>query len=162
NARSKSIRMNMPHEFNQRFREAQERVAPRRKAQHGQRAPAKPNGSGKVASDAASYSNDDAEISRLARLSIVQYEREPAEAAKRLGLRAPILDRLVQAEREPDGSKQGRALNLPEPRPWHEPVSGAALLDRLSAAIRAHVVAPDHVADTTALWVVHTYLLDVL
>src|SRR5262249_7888298 len=30
----------------------------------------------------------------------------------------------------------------------------------LSAAIRRHVVMPDHVADAAAMWVVHTYIVD--
>ena len=108
--------------------------------------------------DSARFS---AEISRLAGLSVVQYERERAEAAKRLGIRTHILDRLIAAEHKPDDAKQGRALQLPEPQAWHKTVSGAILLDELSAAIRRHVVMPDHATDTAALWVVHTYLLDV-
>ena len=40
------------------------------------------------------------EIARLAALSDVEYERERKTAAERLGVRAQILDRLVQAERE--------------------------------------------------------------
>jgi putative DNA primase/helicase len=53
-------------------------------------------------------------------------------------------------------------LSLPEPTPWAEPVEGVKLLCDLSAAIRRHVVMPEHCADATALWVTHTYLLDVL
>ena len=80
----------------------------------------------------------DGEISRLAKLGKLEYERARKAAAKRLKVRAPTLDRLVAAERDQsdDGSKQGRALNLPEPEPWPEPVNGAELLDALSASIR--------------------------
>jgi hypothetical protein len=56
--------------------------------------------------------------------------------------------------------KQGRAIELPEPVPWEEPVNGAELLDAVAVAIRRYVVMPDHVRDTGALWVAHTYLLD--
>jgi rubredoxin len=42
----------------------------------------------------------DAEIERLAKLSTIEYEQERKGAASQLGVRAPILDRLVQAERE--------------------------------------------------------------
>lgn len=102
------------------------------------------------------------EISQLANLDKLEYELERKGAAKRLNVRAPALDRLVAAERDQfdDGSKQGRALSLPEPEPWPEPVDGAELLRTLSAIIRRHVVLPDHFADTAALWVLHTYLLD--
>ena len=102
------------------------------------------------------------EIDRLAKIGRLDYERERKAAAKRLGVRAPALDGLVAAEREQlDGSnRQGRALNLAEPEPWPEPVNGSELLDALAASIRRHVVMPDHAADTAALWVLHTYLLD--
>jgi putative DNA primase/helicase len=102
------------------------------------------------------------EIGRLARLNKLDYERERRVAAKRLNVRAPALDRLVANERNhlDEGGKQGRALKLPEPDPWSEAVNGAELLDGLAAMIRTYVVMPDHAADTAALWVLHTYLLD--
>ena len=107
-------------------------------------------------------SDADGEISRLAKLGRLEYERERKDAAKRLNIRTAALDSLVAAERDQfgDGSKQGRALSLPEPEPWPEPVNGAELLGSLSAHIRQHVVMPDHAADTAALWVLHTYRLD--
>ena len=43
--------------------------------------------------------NADAELTRLARLSIVKYEQERKTAAKALGLRAPMLDKLVALTR---------------------------------------------------------------
>ena len=87
----------------------------------------------KAQKESAESTNDDAEISRLARLSTVQYERERKNAAEQLGLRAAILDKLVQAERpDDDESKQGRAVSFPEPEPWPESVDGAALLDSIA------------------------------
>jgi putative DNA primase/helicase len=112
--------------------------------------------------DAELESTADVEINRLAKLATLEYERQRKEAAERLDIRASILDRLVAAERakSSEGGKQGRALSLPEPEPWPRSVNGADLLDQLSASIRRHVVMHDHVADTAALWVVHTYLVD--
>jgi putative DNA primase/helicase len=103
------------------------------------------------------------EISRLARLGKLGYESERKKAAKRLNFRAPALDQLVAAERDQvdDDSKQGRALNLPEPEPWPELIDGADLLNAISTIIRRHVVMSEGAADTAALWVAHTYLLDV-
>src|SRR5215467_1908373 len=106
----------------------------------------------------------DAEITRLVKLTPLQYEQERKGAAERLEIRAATLDKLVAAERArlnpDDGSKQGHAIAFPEPEPWPQPIMGAALLDDLAAAIRRHVVLPDHARDACALWVLHTYLTD--
>ena len=103
-----------------------------------------------------------AEIEKLAALNAVAYERERKAAAQRLNVRASILDSLVAQKRKSDDGKQGRALSLPEPRLWPESVVGSDLLDALAASIRRHVVMPDHAAETAALWIVHTYVLDCL
>jgi putative DNA primase/helicase len=70
------------------------------------------------------------------------------------------LDKLVQAERPDDDSKQGRAVSFPEPELWPEPVNGAALLDSIAEAIRRYIILSDHSRDATALWAIHTYLID--
>ena len=112
---------------------------------------------GKFASD----TTDDTEVKRLAGLSPVLYDRERDDAAKRLGIRAATLDKLVQAARPvDDDNKQGHAISFPDPEPWPEPVDGAQLLDAVAEAIGAYVVMPPHCADTAALWVAHSYLLD--
>jgi putative DNA primase/helicase len=107
----------------------------------------------------------DAEIERLAKLSTIQYEQERKGAASQLGVRAPILDRLVQAERErlglvDDDGRQGRSISLPEPEPWPTPIDGVALLDGIAEAIGRYVVMSEHARHAAALWVAHTYLLD--
>jgi hypothetical protein len=107
--------------------------------------------------------DDDIEIGRLARLSPIEYERDRKIAAEQMGVRTTILDRLVAVERDNidgDGAKQGRGLTLPEPQPWPDPVEGIELLGGLSAAIKRHVVMPDHVADAVAMWAVHTYIVE--
>jgi putative DNA primase/helicase len=121
-----------------------------------------PAGEAKSAPEPLSDADFDAEISRLAKLSLKQRERQRNTAAARLQISPSRLDRLVNAERgESSGDgKQGRAVELPEPEPWSDPVNGAALLNDLSAALRLHVVMNGHEAETAALWVVHTYMLD--
>jgi putative DNA primase/helicase len=117
------------------------------------------------AAGAAGPGDDDAELKRLASLPIIDYERARADAAKRLGVRAPMLDRLIAMKRaefnlDRDSGKQGHALDLPSPEPWPEPVDGAKLLDDMTAAIKRHVVLSEHEARGAALWCVHTYLVD--
>jgi putative DNA primase/helicase len=119
----------------------------------------------KAQQESAGTDDTDAEIERLAKLSTVQYERERKQAAERLNVRASILDRLVQAERErlglvEDDGRQGRSISLPEPEPWPTPVDGAALLDGIAEAIGRYVIMPEHARHAAALWVAHTYLLD--
>jgi hypothetical protein len=108
--------------------------------------------------------SDGAEIIRLSGLSSLNYDKERKQAARRMGIRRGILDTLVQAERKratADGSGlQGRAVVLPEPEPWENPVDGAALLDNIVAAIRRYVVLPEYAARACACWVVHTFLAE--
>ena len=101
------------------------------------------------------------EIRRLASLDEREYELERKKAAKRLAVRASILDGFVAAERDQDGGahKQGRAFVFAEPDPWPGTVDGGKLLNDIATAIRRYVVMSDHEADTAALWVMHTYLV---
>jgi hypothetical protein len=105
---------------------------------------------------------DAAEIARLAKLPLVAYGRERKLAAERLGCPLSMLDRAVAAERDNGGAPgQGRPLDLPEPKPWPDPVDGTALLDELAGAIRNHVVIDLHEANAVALWVLGVHAFDV-
>jgi len=118
---------------------------------------------GDAAGDTGTVIDDAAEIERLAKLSIIQYEREREVAAQRLFVRAQILDALVAAKRKKvgqDDGKQGRSLNLSEPEPWPEEVNGAELLSSIASILRRHVVLPEEAADTVALWSVFTHVIN--
>jgi hypothetical protein len=67
-------------------------------------------------------------------------------------LRAPATDGAIAA--------QGKMVVLNDPPRWEQPVSGAALLEELTASIRRYVVLPSAAADAIALWIVHTHALD--
>jgi hypothetical protein len=98
-----------------------------------------------------------AEIIRLARLKLIDYERE------RIGMRASALDLCVKAERsEAAGADngQGRALRIPDVDPWHDPVDGAELLDDITTTILRYLALPETTAQTVAVWVVHTHCYD--
>jgi putative DNA primase/helicase len=147
--------------FDENFRKAQERVALRRSVRDAKPERPKANGAVPGATEFGEAGSTDDQILHLAKLPLVEYDRQRKEAAKRLNVRVSMLDRLVAAGRaKPGDGKQGVALSLPEPEPWPHSVTGPDLLDTLSDAIRRHVVMPDHAADATALWVLHTYLLD--
>src|SRR5262245_13543923 len=108
---------------------------------------------------------DTLEIQRLARLSSLDYERERESAAQRLGVRVTILDDLVKlaraAENDDDTKGQGRPISFCEEEPAPNAVDGADLLNTLSAALLRHVIMSKEAAAATALWIIHTFLLDV-
>jgi len=102
----------------------------------------------------------DLEISRLAKLREVDYEKARKDAASKLGMRASILDKLVAAERPDSTPGNGRPLELATPEPWPEPVNGAVLVAQLTAAIRKYVVLTENDGLIVALWVLHSYCFD--
>ena len=101
----------------------------------------------------------DKEITRLSKLSTVEYEHERKTAAAKLGVREGALDKLVMAAR-PAKTGHGRLLELLEPEPWPSPVNGAALVSELTAAIRKYVVLTGGDAPAVALWVLHAFCFD--
>ena len=109
-----------------------------------------------------------AEIERLAALDPINYEVARPEAAARLNVRASALDRAVNKTRRALGLEtdkaddgQGRAVKIVDPLPWHEPVDGDRLATTLAAVVKTHLVLSDAQTDTVALWVMHTWTLNV-
>ncbi len=100
----------------------------------------------------------DREVERLAELHPRRYERERADAAKQLKVRAAVLDKLVRAaQRKVEPAGMGTAITFDEPAPSPQPVDGASLLEALTESLHAHVKMSPAAADATALWVVHTH-----
>jgi hypothetical protein len=106
------------------------------------------------------------EIERLAALDPFVYEVTRAEAAKRLGMRAHVLDRVVRKKRrelgletDNDDDGQGRAVKIVDVSPWHEPVDGDRLATTLAAVVKTYAVLSDAAADAIALWTLHTWMV---
>ena len=112
-----------------------------------------------VVEDAPEYreSLDDA-VKRLAALTDGEYEQVRNSEAKKLDVRAKFLDDAVSAAR--GNGKADGGLDLFEPEPWDKTIDGNDLLDRMVAAIREYVIAPEHVAEVAELWVVHAHVFD--
>ena len=90
------------------------------------------------------------------------YERARARL-KKAHVRVAALDQEVE-RRTPkttgtEGAK-GKALDLPEPEPWPEPVDGAELIAGLVEQIARYVILPQHAATAVALWCVHAHAHD--
>jgi Protein of unknown function (DUF3631) len=107
------------------------------------------------------------EIERLAALDPINYDVARVEAAKRLGVRATVLDRVVGKKRrelgldtDKDDDGQGRAVKIADILPWHEPVDGDQIVTTLAAAVKTYAVLPETAADAIALWILHTWVVN--
>ena len=104
---------------------------------------------------------DREKIQELANLPPLEYDRVREIEAERLGVRTGTLDKAVAAKRRSkSGDIQGEALELQEAEPWPKPIEGSELLTELSSAIGSYVFMTEPAANTVALWVLHTYLVD--
>lgn len=108
--------------------------------------------------------SDEEVLQRLAALPRLDYERQREDAAKALGCRTPILDRLVESKRtkkeqDQDGL-QGRAVLFTNVEPWPESVNGADVLNELAETFARYVVLPNGAADALALWCAQTHSHD--
>jgi putative DNA primase/helicase len=99
------------------------------------------------------------EIVRLAKLSSLDYERERSAAAKRLGVRATVLDRLVKVVRSRKSAADEDDL-FPVVEPWPEPVDLAKLLDDICRILLRFIICDVVVLRAVALWVAFTWLID--
>jgi putative DNA primase/helicase len=104
----------------------------------------------------------EAEIKRLAKLTLIEYESERIDAANRLNMRASILDRMVDDARpkDDDNNGEGRAVRIVDIEPWPDPVDGQTLAAALVAAVKRYVVMRDDHADAIAFWNLHTWLVN--
>ncbi len=107
---------------------------------------------GKLLSDG----NSDKVIAELANLSKLDYGRRRKTAAKAMGVPVAILDEVVIEHRT---RREVRDAALPHwtVEAWPEVVDGAALLNEITEILKQYVVLPEHIPETVALWVVHTW-----
>lgn len=98
------------------------------------------------------------EIDALVAMPLLRYEREYKDAAKRLGMRAAVLDSEVKAARS-DESGNSKEM-FPVVKAWPSPVDMAELLSELSEAFRRYAVLPKHADTALALWCVFTWFCE--
>jgi len=105
------------------------------------------------------------EITRLAKLPLLEYGQQRLAVAKKLKIPVGILEKVVYAERVQLGlagdgeALQGSAVTFEDIEPWSEPVDGVELLNEVATTIRSYVVMSDHERDICALWTLHSYLI---
>ena len=99
-------------------------------------------------------------ISRLAKLPLIEYDRMRTEEAEKLECRTATLDRLVKAAR--NEQKNIKQVPFDEVEPYHEQIDPGELLNEIVLIIRKFIVLDDQQAYTAALWIAHTWFIDVL
>ena len=109
---------------------------------------------------APSKSDADEVISRLAALSPFDYDRVRREKAKALSIQVKTLDEMVKKARNEDTNHQ--RLPFPEVEPHPEPVNPAELFDEIASIIRGYIVLANAQVDALTLWIVMTWLIDVV
>ncbi|MDR0476637.1 MAG: DUF3631 domain-containing protein [Desulfobulbaceae bacterium] len=102
----------------------------------------------------------EAEIERLAGLSKYAYARQRETAKKKLKMGVQAIDKLVAERRaEIEGI---RAMGFAEVEPSPEPQDAAALMGDIYQAIKRHIVCEDAAAIAATLWIMMTWLADVV
>lgn len=102
---------------------------------------------------------DTAEISRLATLNPIDYDRARKAAAKSLGVRTSTLDKQISAKREEVAGKVAADL-CRDVEPYAGPVNIAELLDTIRATIARFIVCDPSTATATTLWIAFTWIID--
>lgn len=98
-------------------------------------------------------------VTRLAKLSPLQYDKVRKAEAKTLEVRTETLDDAVKSARKGEGKNN---LLFTEVEPWGEPVDPAQLLTDIAATVRRFIVCCPEVSYAVALWVAMTWFIDVI
>ena len=100
-------------------------------------------------------------IERLAKLSAVEYDRIRREESKKLGFtRVQTLDAAVREAQSYEQSR--RSSFFSEDEPWPEKVDGEILLSDIAQLLHRYIICQPEVAWATALWIVMTYVMDLI
>ena len=109
--------------------------------------------------------SEDAAIERLSLLSAIEYERVRVEEAKKLNIRATVLDKLIAAKRKEqqqsqDKQEAGTSAIFEEVNVWPYAVDGAALLHDITKIVQRFTVLSTEQARACALWIAFTWFIE--
>ena len=103
--------------------------------------------------------DDQALIQQLAGLPTLFYQQRRLGAAQELGIRAPVLDKLVRDARA-ETEEAESALPHWNVEPWDAEVPGPKLLDDIEKEFRRYIVLPEGAGEALALWTLHAWTAD--
>jgi putative DNA primase/helicase len=98
-------------------------------------------------------------VKALAKLNPLEYDQQREAASKALGVRTSTLDSEVKRIK---GDKASSDSPFDDVELWPTPVSGAQLLDEITATIRRFIVCSPEAANGAALWASMTWFMDVV
>src|SRR5262249_40060305 len=105
-------------------------------------------------------------VAELAKLSPLEYDQVRVEKAQALGVRQKTLNDEVEKVRHGakvhESGEASESLSPLPPEPWEHEVNGGTLLDEIHKFIGRFVAVTSDVLVTLTLWVVFTYLLDIV
>ena len=99
-------------------------------------------------------------VRRLEALPQLEYEQVRKAEAKRLGVRASILDQAVKGASQGAVTVEPVKEICPNIEPWEEPVNAAEVLDHTLATIKRHIACADATSIRATLYVVYTWTID--
>lgn len=111
-------------------------------------------------STALSEAELDAEIKKLAALPIGVYESSRVAEARRLGMRAGVLDKLAAAARPKRDGDAGEPIRLTARTPSESAADGPVLLTGIIDQVGTYIFLPHNEKVATALWVIASYAFD--
>ncbi len=103
----------------------------------------------------------EAEITRLAQLSVIEYEKERKEAGKLIGIeRLSILDKLVKTRKQELAAQSSGDELTDGIEPWESAVDGNALANEIIKTIERYSILPKGGAIALVLWAIATYCIN--
>ena len=123
----------------------------------------RPTAVGAMAQDGVRAMTNDSDgdklIYDLSKLGETAYQRRRKGAARELGMRLDVLDKIVRQARA-QAEEDATALPHWNVEPWPEEVLAAALLDDIKTIFCRYIVLPKGAGDAIALWVLHAWTAD--
>ena len=95
-------------------------------------------------------------IYELSKLTEVAYQRRRKDAARELGVKVEVLDKIIRQART-QAKEDASALPHWKVEPAAEAVNGAALLDSIRKTFCRYIVLPKGADTALALWVLHAW-----